>query len=132
MSHFSRLKTKIKNKEILLQCLTEMGYQVTEGGTIKGYAGQQTVDLSIQVGRGYGIGFVMNNDGYYEMVADWWGVKGAAPNELLTALQGRINRIQQAYAMKTVLSQTESQGFNLVEKIEERDGSIRLVVRRWR
>ncbi|MBC8231068.1 DUF1257 domain-containing protein [bacterium] len=33
--------------------------------------------------------------------------------------------------MKTILEQTQKQGFNVVEQKQEEDGAIRLVVRRW-
>lgn len=131
MSHFSRLKTKFKNREILMECLKEMGYQIQEGGFIRGYHGQQAVDLAIQVKKGYGIGFVRNEDGTYDMVADWWGVKGVDDQQLLSTLQDRVNAIQRKYTLQMVLEQTQKQGYSVVERTDEKDGSIRLVVRRW-
>ncbi len=36
MSHFSRLKTRFKNRQILLLCLQEMGYETLEHTMIQG------------------------------------------------------------------------------------------------
>jgi hypothetical protein len=131
MSHFSRLKTQFKNKEVLTDCLKEMGYEVHNGGTIKGYSGQEFVDFSIKTKNGYGIGFRVNDHGTYDIIADWWGVKGTRQENLVNELQGRVNSIQREYALKMVMEQTRHHGFEMIEKSEEKDGSIRIVVRRW-
>jgi len=131
MSHFSRIQTQFRERDILIQCLNEMGYQVQPAGLIKGYHGQEMVDFSIQVERGYGVGFRQNEEGTYDIIADWWGVKGTRQEDLLQRLQGRVNRIQRDYALKVVMEQTQKMGFNVVEKVEEDNGEVRLVVRRW-
>jgi hypothetical protein len=131
MSHFSRLKTTLRDRELLVRCLEEMGYEVLAGGTVQGYTGQQEVDFSVQAGNGYGIGFVLNQDGSYDLVADWWGVKGAKGDRLVAQLQEKINRIQREYALHMVMEQTKKDGFEVVEQVAERDGSVRIVVRRW-
>jgi hypothetical protein len=131
MSHFSRLKTTFRDRELLVRCLEEMGYEVRTGGTVQGYTGQQEVDFSVQAGNGYGIGFVQNQGGSYDLVADWWGVKGKNGDRLVAQLQERINRIQREYALRMVMEQTKKDGFEVVEQATETDGSVRIVVRRW-
>ncbi len=130
MSQFSRITTKIKDRDILVRCLEEMKYEVCDGGVIKGYHGQQHVDFSVETGRGYAIGFRKNDQGSYDLVADWWGVKGADKDRFLRDLQGRVNRINREYALAMVKEQSERQGYSLVTQ-EEEDGTIRVVVRRW-
>jgi hypothetical protein len=131
MSHFSRVKTRIKDREILIRCLQEMGYTVQTGGTLKGYSGQRVVDLAIQLEKGYGVGFAMNPDGSYDIVADWWGIKDSKKNRLIRDLEKKVCQIQQEYALKTVLEQTHQQGYSVVDKQVEKDGRIRIVLRRW-
>jgi hypothetical protein len=131
MSHFSRIATKIKDRQTLVRCLQEMGYEVVEDGTVRGYHGQQQVDLRIQTGKGYAIGFRRNDQGAFEIVADWWGVKGADQDRFVADLQNQMNRIQRDYALKMVMEQSERQGYELVEQEEEGDGTIRIVMRRW-
>ncbi len=131
MSHFSKIKTKIKSREILIRCLQEMGYTIQTGGYLKGYSGQRTVDLAIQLEKGYGVGFALNTDGSYDIVADWWGVKGSRKNRIIRDLETKVCQIQQEYAVRAVLDQTHQQGYSMVEKEVEKDGRIRIVLRRW-
>jgi hypothetical protein len=131
MSHFSRLKTTFRDRELLVRCLEEMGYEVRTGGTVQGHTGQQEVDFSVQAGNGYGIGFVQNQGGSYDLVADWGGVRGTTGDRMIAQLQERINRIQREYALRMVMEQTKKDGFEVVDQATETDGSIRIVVRRW-
>lgn len=125
MSHFTQVATQIKNKEILLTCLRELGYQVEENALIKGYRGQETsVDIAVRMKQGYDIGFVLGADGTYSFVADWFGVQGTNEQEFTT-------KVQQQYALTTVMEQVRRQGFNVVEQQRDASGQIRLTVRRW-
>lgn len=125
MSHFTQVTTKITNKEMLLACLTELGYDVQEQAAIRGYRGQETaVDIAVRMKQGYDIGFVLGADGTYSFVADWFGVQGT--NE-----QQFTQQVQQQYALTTVMNKISRQGFNVVEQQREPSGEIRLVVRRW-
>ena len=130
MSHFSRIKTKIRDRTVLTECLREMGYQVREGGTIQGYEGLQEVDLAASSGKGYEIGFVSDDEGCLDMVADWWGVRDT-DRRAMERVRERITCIQKEYAVRNVIEQTKNQGFSVVEQAEESDGSVRIVVRRW-
>jgi len=136
MSHFSRLKTKIKDKDTLLRCLKECGYQVQLNGRIKGFRGKRRdVEIAVRMREGYDIGFVRRAGGNYDIIADWWGVEGVTQKEFVSRLQKKFEEFQRhihrEYALKTVLEQTKKEGFNVVEQKQEEDGSIRLVVRRW-
>jgi len=130
MSHFSRIKTKVRDRKLLTDCLMDMGYQVREGGTIQGYQGRQNVDLAASSGRGYEIGFVADEEGCLDMVADWWGVR-EKDRRAMEKVNERITKIQKEYAIRNVIEQTKNQGFSVVEQNEESDGSVRIVVRRW-
>lgn len=125
MSHFTQVATKIKNKEILITCLQELGYGVEENTLIKGYRGQETpVDIAVRMKQGYDIGFVLGSDGTYSFVTDWFGVQGTNEQEFTT-------KVQQQYALTTVMEQVRRQGFNVVEQQRDASGEIRLTVRRW-
>lgn len=130
MSHFSRIKTRVRDRGLLTECLTDMGYQVREGGTIQGWQGTHEVELAASSGRGYDIGFVADDEGCFDMVADWWGVR-AKDRRAMERVKERITKIQKEYTVRNVIAQTKNQGFSVVEKKEESDGSVRIVVRRW-
>jgi hypothetical protein len=130
MSHFTRIKTSLKDKLVLTDALHNLGYEVTEGGTVKGRQGVRAVDLSIRTRDGNGIGFVRDAQGCYNLVADFWGI-GKGDQKILSELDGTLARIQQEYAERTILEKTKNEGFSIVERREEEDGTIRIVVRRW-
>ncbi len=130
MSHFSRVRTALKDREVLTTCLEELGYEVTEGGTIRSRDGVRDVDLSIRTANGNGIGFVKGADGSYNLVADWWGM-GRKDRQILDRMNGTLAKVQRRYAERLIHERIENEGFSLVERREEEDGSIRIVVRRW-
>ncbi len=130
MSHFSRVRTALKDREVLIACLEELGYEVTEGGTIRSREGVREVDLSIRTANGNGIGFVKDSDGCYNLVADWWRM-GRNDRRILDRMNGTLAKVQRSYAERIIRDRIENEGFSLVERREEEDGSIRIVVRRW-
>ncbi|OPY23553.1 MAG: hypothetical protein A4E27_01463 [Methanobacterium sp. PtaU1.Bin242] len=135
MSHFSRIKTKITDKKLLIKCLYEMGFRIQENAEIRGYNGTKKVDLLVKMGRGYDVGFSKNAEGTYDILADWEGVKGANSDIFSADLNEQFktvkNRIKREYAMKIVEEKTQNAGFDLLKKEEQSDGSIRILVRRW-
>lgn len=128
MSHFSQIKTKIRNLDSLQAALTDVGAQWKSGPVeVRGYQGQTEVaDVVIEQANGYDIGFRHNGQTHeYELVADlqYW-------QQPLT-VDGFLNQVTQRYAFHTVLSESSRQGFQVAEQQTNQDGSIRLVVQRW-
>ena len=132
MSHFSRIRTTFRHHEALVQCMQELGYSVETDTTIKGYHGLHNVDIAARKSNGYALGFVKNADGVYDLVADWWGVNGKNEQKVAEELKRQAGAIQQEYAKKMVLEQARKEGFELVSEKNEQDGTVQLVVRRWR
>ncbi len=125
MSHFTQIATKITNKQLLVETLRNLGYDVEENTAIKGYRGQETpVNIAVRMQRGYDVGFTLNADGTYSFVADWFGVEGTNEQEF-------VAKVQQQYALVTVMDQVNRQGFNIVEQQRDENGAIRIVARRW-
>lgn len=128
MSHFSQIKTKIRNLDFLKLALNDLGTDWKAGPCdVKGYQGQtQTADVVIAQDNGYDIGFRRNPEtSDYELVADlqYW-------RQPLT-VEGFLSQVTQRYAYNTVVSETSRQGFQLAEEQVREDGSVRLVVQRW-
>ncbi|MEO1068601.1 MAG: DUF1257 domain-containing protein [Cyanobacteria bacterium J06638_6] len=128
MSHFSQIKTKIRNLDSLKLALNDLGTDWQAGPCqVRGYQGNtETADVVIAQDNGYDIGFRRNpetND--YELVADlqYW-------QQPLT-VEGFLRQVTQRYAYNTVVSETSRQGFQLAEEQVREDGSVRLVVQRW-
>jgi hypothetical protein len=128
MSHFSQIKTKIRNLEALKVALTDLGADWKSGPCgVRGYQGQtEQAEVVIPQDNGYDIGFRCNADTQeYELVADlqYW-------QQPLT-VEGFLRQVTQRYAYNTVLSTTSQQGFQVAEEQVQADGSVRLVVQRW-
>lgn len=132
MSHFTKCDLKMTNVEALKKALGDMELNVVEAEAgqsvvVRGYRGQTlAADLKIDMGT-YDIGVVKNDDGTLDLVADWWGVettKGVSEEELKT-------RLKQRYAYHNVLMACEAKGYSVEEEVNQEDGSIQLVVRKW-
>ena len=128
MSHFSQIKTKIRNLDSLQLALSDIGADWKAGPqSVRGYQGQtKTADVVIEQDNGYDIGFRLNPETQdYELVADlqYW--------QQPLSVDGFVNRVTQRYAYHTVLTQTAHQGFQVSEQQNNEDGSIRLVLQRW-
>jgi Protein of unknown function (DUF1257) len=123
MSHFTTIKVQIKQGEVLLDVLQELGYQVEQNTQVRGYRGDTiNAEYVIRQANGYDLGFRKNGEGY-ELVADFWG---AEINQ-----QEFINNISQKYAHKTLMETIQTEGFNVEEEEVLADGTVRVIVGRW-
>jgi hypothetical protein len=123
MSHFTSIKVQIKEGEVLLQVLKELGYQVELNSQVRGYSGSKTnAEYVIKQANGYDLGF-RQQGGIYELVADFWGAK--------INQQDFINKISQKYAHKTLMETIQTEGFNVEEEEVLADGTVRVVVGKW-
>ncbi len=123
MSHFTRVRTQIVELAYLKQALDDLEYRYEEGRLkIRGFMGQRTpVDLKIHT-QGYPIGFRKTGDAY-ELVADWWGVRGVNK-------QSFLQEVTRRYAYHAAREKLEAQGFALVSEEVEENKQIHLVLRR--
>jgi len=126
MSHFSQIKTQIRNLVSLEAALKDLGIPYQMGSaTVQGYRGQtHEAQVAIAQENGYDIGFRWNGS-EYELVADlqYW-------QQPLT-VDGFLRQVTQRYAYHTVVTETTKQGFQVAEQQKQADGSIRLVLQRW-
>ena len=128
MSHFSTVKTELRQLEPLVQALEDLGYSPEQGERpVRGYRGQTvTADLAVAMQDGGDLGFRWNDQsGAYELVTDLDLWKQTIPIERFLA------KLTQRYAFNTVISATNNEGFQVCEQRVTQDGSIELVVTRW-
>lgn len=133
MSHFTKVKTEIKSLATLKKALENLGYTYEEGTalqpvTIEGYEGKTTeVLLSIKTGCRYSVGVVLNDQGQFELVSDWWGLE----TNLGVKQDDFVNTVMKQYAYNTVLDKIQDKGFSIVSEQHDKGKNIKLVVRRW-
>ena len=128
MSHFSTIQTELRDRDSLVTALGDLGYSVSEGPqSVRGYRGQEvTADLAIRQDQQGDIGFRFNPErGCYELVTDLDLWRHAVPVERFLA------QLNQRYALRTILTATAEEGFQVSEQSQQLDGSIELVVTRW-
>ena len=125
MSHFSTIKTKIKNKPELIEALQLLQYDVQEDQELINPINHQHEKVKVDVSIGNDIGFRLNNNGEYELVADIQTWNQSIPPERL------IEKVTQQYARMTVHNQVKEMGFKVDEEWEMDDNSIELTVSRW-
>jgi len=126
MSHFSQIKTQIRNLTSLQAALSDLGIEWKSGPqAVRGYRGQTTTaDLTIEQKNGYDIGFSWNGSAY-ELVADlqFWQQNWSVDRFL--------NKVTQRYAYNTIVHEGAQEGFQVAEQQQNEDGSVRLVLQRW-
>ena len=128
MSHFSTIKTKLKEKQPLIKALNQLGYVINqEKKFVKGFRGQFTaVDISMDLPSNTKVGFKWdNNSNAYELVTDLDLWKFEIPVERF------ISKVTQMYAYETIISKTKEDGYQIVEQKNQNDGSIELVLTKW-
>ena len=125
MSHFSTIKTKIKSKPELIEALQLLQYDVQEDQELVNPINHQHEKVKVDVSIGNDIGFRLNSNGEYELVADIQTWKDPIPPKRF------VEKVTQQYARMTVHNQVKEMGFKVEEEWEMDDNSIELVVTRW-
>jgi len=136
MSHFSTIRTKLKDKSILLEALDLMKERVNNPEDL----GMSVVDLvitnpdhaeehpttEVEFSLGVDYGFRLNKEtGTYELVADRQTWDKDIPIERF------LEKVTQQYARMTIHRTVKEQGFEVEHEWEMDDNSIELTVSRW-
>ena len=128
MSHFSTIKTKIKEKPFLLKALAVLGHEVKQDQelVVGGTHGHNHPVIPADICIATDIGLRWGNDTQaYELVSDieTWS--------LPTPPRRFIDKVTQQYAKETILDTVKDQGFTVEEESSKIDNSIELTVTRW-
>ena len=127
MSHFTKIKTKLYNLDTLKKSLSDLSLEWSPNETeVRGYQGQKnSAELVIKQENNHDIGFKWNGK-EYELVTDlmFWSQPYSVDRFL--------NQVNQRYAYNSILQVSEKEGFNFTESENNQDGSVRLVLRRFR
>ena len=126
MSHFSTIKTTIKNKPELVEALELLQYNVVQDSKLENPLDHKHEQWNVDVAISDEIGFRLNkNTGTYELVADQetWNLN--------VPVNRFIDKVTQQYARMTLHNTARDMGFEVAEEWEMDDGSIELVVNRW-
>lgn len=128
MSHFSTIKTELRDRAALEAALSDLGHTTAaEPRPVRGYRGQTVeAELAISQANGTDIGFRWNSQSAcYELVTDLELWSQPVPVERF------LSQLNQRYALRAILAASQEEGFQVSEQKERNDGSIELVVTRW-
>mgnify|MGYP001311658186 FL=1 len=125
MSHFSTIKTKIKNKLRLIEALQLLQYDVQEDQELVNPLDHQHEKVKVDVSIGTDIGFRLNKEGVYELVADIQTWKDPIPPNRF------IEKVTQQYAKATILNTIQDKGFTIEQESTTIDNNIEIVATRW-
>ncbi len=134
MSHFTCIKTQIRNQDALVKALADVGFKDVEvhktAQHLYGYQGDvrsQTAEVVIR--RQYigvasnDIGFKRQDDGQFQAIISEYD-RHQYSHEWL-------NNLTQRYGYHALMATAPEQGFTIEEEETLEDGTIRVVVARW-
>ena len=126
MSHFSKVKTKIKDKPALIQALMLDGYPVDINRQLVNPIGHDHEKVMCEVTIGDDMGFVWNKQTQcYELVTDRQTWNHSIPIERF------LEKITQLYCIQLLTSVAKSEGFEVESQKVNSSNAVELVVNRW-
>lgn len=127
MSAITSIKTKLYDRETIEKSLSDLNIKwETEINKVRGYNNQEELaEIVIKQKNNHDIGFKWNGK-EYELVTDlmFWDQKYSV-NKFL-------NQVNQRYAFNLITKVSEEQSFQYVEAENLQDGSIRLLLRKFK
>ena len=129
MSHFTCIKTQIKDRPNLIEALQLLGHDIEENKVLvvnNAVHADEHPEFFAEVAIRNDIGFRWNkNTENYELVAelDTW--------DLDVPVSRFIDKVTQQYARATLYNVVKEEGFQVEEEWEMDDNSIELTVSRW-
>ncbi len=129
MSHFSTIKTKIKERPYLIEALEIMGHDVQENQNLVITNPTHAEDHPVvhaQVTISNDIGFRWNEEtGSYDLYSDHstWNLN--------VPVERFVDKVNQQYARMALHGLVKEEGFQVAEEWEMDDNSIELTVTRW-
>ncbi len=134
MSHFTSIKTQIKDVSALVKALADAGFNHVEvretAQHLYGFQGDlrpETAEVIIR--RKYlgaasnDIGFKRQEDGHFEAVISAY--------DRAKYSQPWLNKITQRYGYHFLMATAPAEGFTVEEEETLEDGTIRVVVAKW-
>ncbi|OQA29083.1 MAG: hypothetical protein BWY58_00064 [Chloroflexi bacterium ADurb.Bin344] len=125
MSHITKLKTKIQDREYLLKALDSLGiiYRIGPEIITSFYGERRLAEIILPTkNEKYSIGLVKNGD-TYELIADWFGIKEFTAEELL-------GKIAQRYSYMVVTEKLAESGFEITSQDIDAQNQIRITLKR--
>ena len=126
MSHFSKVKTKIKDKPALIQALMLDGYPVDINRELVNPIGHDHERVRCEVTVGEDMGFIWNKQTLsYELVTDIQTWNHSIP------VKRFLEKITQLYCIQLLTATAKTEGFDVESQIVNNNNAVELTVTRW-
>ena len=126
MSHFSTIKTKLKDHDSLLKALQVLNYDVEVNQKLENPADHQHEELEVHLAIGKDIGFRWNEASEaYELVTDLQTWDEPIPVERF------LDKVAQNYACECIHHSAQEEGFEIVDQKVNADQSVEMVLSKW-
>ena len=122
MSHFTTIKTQIKDLAALRSAVNELGLQLLPNTTARGYINQSTKgEYVLRLKGPYDVAVNQQPDGTFGLTTDWWD--GHVEREV-----GKdYGRLLQLYGVHKATAEARKRGFSVIRNSQP-NGSIKLVL----
>lgn len=122
MSHFTTIKTQIKDVEALRSAVNELGLQLLANTDARGYISNKTKgDYVIRLKGPYDVALNQQPDGTYGLTTDWWD--GHVEREVGT----NFGRLLQLYGIHKASMEARKKGYSVLRNSQP-NGSIKLIL----
>ena len=109
----------------MIKALQLLQYDVQEDQELVNPINHQHEKVKVDVSIGNDIGFRLNKDGVYELVADIQTWKDPVPPRRF------VEKVTQQYAKATILDTIQQEGFTIAEESTTIDNEITITATRW-
>jgi hypothetical protein len=135
MSHFTTMKTQLTSADAIQVALADVGYPESEAHEepqpLYGYQGDQRADRANVIVRRIHVGHASNDIGFLRQ-DDGTFLAVISAYDRHKHDQRWLGRLTARHAYHATTKTLAGQGFDLVDETTERDGTVRLVLRRFR
>ena len=122
MSHFTTIKTQIKDVEALRSAVNELGLQLLANTEARGYISNKTKgDYVIRLKGPYDVALNQQPDGSFGLTTDWWD--GHVEKEV----GSNFGRLLQLYGVHKATVEAKKKGYSVLRR-HQPNGSIKLIL----
>tara|TARA_B100000902_G_C26820854_1_gene673883 strand:+ start:246 stop:629 length:384 start_codon:yes stop_codon:yes gene_type:complete len=126
MSHFTNIKTKLKDRDALLKALLVIGLPVDINQELDNPVGHEHTKVFCDITLGTDIGFRLNSQTKtYELVTDIQTWRHPIPPERM------IEKITQEYAIELVKREVKENGFQIEKQTKDVKNKVEIIATRW-
>ena len=122
MSHFTTIKTQIKDIAALRLACTELGLKLLQNADARGYGGEvRQGDFVIQLAGPYDIAVNLQPDKTFGLTTDWWD------GHVEKVVGKDYSKLLQLYAVHKASTEARKKGFSILRR-PQKNGEIKLIL----